>query len=53
MVKGASLSKEFAISVTKLTVDSSRERVDVMFVGSIIKFSAMQCCSWSGSTLCR
>ena len=35
------------------TVDSSRESGDVMFVGSIVKFSAVQCCSWSGSTLCR
>ena len=43
--KGATLSKEVENAVAKVTVDSSSERGDVMFEGSIVKFSAMQCCT--------
>ena len=53
MVKDSSLSEEVEIAVAKLSVNSSRERGDVMFVGSIKKFSTMQFCSWSETTLYR
>ena len=53
MIISACLSKEVEVAVAKLTVDSTKERGDIMSVGSIVKFSAMQRCTWSGSTLCR